>query len=221
MLKKSTAIAGCLAIAAGLLPAAALAQGIYTCVDGKGRKITSDRPIIECIDRSQQEMTPSGTVKRVIGPSLTAHERTVVEEKERQADEQRARDGEEKRRDRALLLRYPNRAIHDKERALALAQVDEVIKASAKRTLELVEQRRQIDLEMEFYLRDPSKAPTSLKRRIEDNDSSAAVQKRFIAEQDIEKQRVNARFDEELSKLKQLWKMANAASGPTNAVEKR
>ena len=35
----------------GCLAGLATAQSIYTCVDGKGRKITADRPIVECIDR--------------------------------------------------------------------------------------------------------------------------------------------------------------------------
>ncbi|MCY1164665.1 MAG: DUF4124 domain-containing protein [Pseudomonadota bacterium] len=194
-------------VAAMLVSGAAMAQGIYTCVDGKGRKITSDRPIAECTDRTQQEITPSGTVRRVIGPTLTAQERAVQDEKDKAAAEARALEAEEKRRDRALLLRYPNRQVHDKERGLALAQVDEVIKASAKRTQELAEQRKAINAELEFYKKDPNKAPPPLKRRLEENESSVAVQKRFVADQDMEKQRVNLRFDEELVKLKQLWGM--------------
>ena len=47
-------------------------------------------------------------------------------------------------------------------------------------------------------------------RRRDENDSSVAGQKRYVAEQTLEKQRVNARFDEELVKLQQLWAMANA-----------
>jgi hypothetical protein len=31
------------------------------------------------------------------------------------------------------------------------------------------------------------------------------IQKRFLADQAQEKQRINARFDEELAKLKMLW----------------
>ena len=56
------------------LAASATAQtaGIYTCVDAKGRKITSDRPIADCIDREQVELNPSGTVRRKVGPTLTA-----------------------------------------------------------------------------------------------------------------------------------------------------
>lgn len=194
-------------IAAWLLSGSAMAQSIFTCTNGQGRKITSDRPIAECTDRSQQEITPSGTVKRVLGPTLTAKERAVQDDKDRQAAEVRARELDEKRRDRALLLRYPNRQVHDTERALALAQVDEVTKASMVRTQELAEQRRLIDQDMEFYKKDVSKAPASLKRRLDENLGAVLVQQRFISDQAMEKQRVNQRFDEELLKLNQLWSL--------------
>ncbi|RYX96697.1 MAG: DUF4124 domain-containing protein [Comamonadaceae bacterium] len=205
-------------LVASLLPVAVGAQSIFTCVDAKGRKLTSDRPIYECADRTQQEMTTTGTVKRVIGPTLTARERSAQDDKDRQAAEIRARETEEKRRDRALLLRYPNKASHDKERAIALAQVDEVIKAAAKRTGELADQRKAIDLDLEFYVKDPSRAPASLKRRLEENDSSVALQKKFIADQDIEKQRVNQRFDEELVKLRQLWTLTAVPGAPASVA---
>ncbi len=195
-------------ISLACLATSAAAQSIYTCVDGKGRKITADRPIVECIDRTQQELSRTGTVKRQVGPSLTAEERAVQDEKDKAAAEMRAREAEEKRRDRALLLRYPSRTVHDQERVAALAQVDEVIKASHKRTMELAEQRKAIQAEFEFYVKDPSKAPPSLKRKLEENDNSSAVQKRFILEQEQEKKRINVRFDEELVKLKQLWALA-------------
>jgi hypothetical protein len=200
--------------------AAASAQGIYTCTDAKGRKITADRPIPECTDRVQRELSSSGTVRREIGPSLTAQELAAQEAKEKLAQEARARDIENKRRDRALLSRYPSRAVHDQERTTALAQVDEVIKAANKRTGELAEQRKTIDSELEFYVRDTSKAPFALKRRIEENDKSVGVQKRFIAEQDLEKKRVNLRFDEELVKLKALWALAGGAATGDAAVAK-
>jgi hypothetical protein len=203
------------------LATSAAAQSIYTCVDGKGRKITADRPIIECIDRTQQELNRTGTVKRQVGPSLTAEERAAQEEKDKAAAEARAREAEEKRRDRALLLRYPSRTVHDQERVAALAQVDEVIKASHKRTLELAEQRKSIEAEFEFYVKDPSKAPPSLKRKLEENNNSSAVQKRFILEQEQEKKRVNVRFDEELVKLRQLWTLAGVAPGPAPVAARK
>lgn len=185
-------------------------QDIYTCIDGKGRRITSDRPIVECLDREQRQLGSSGVVRRVVPPSYTADERARLEAIRKAEDEQRARLAEEKRRERALLIRYPTLAIHDKERAEALGQIDEVIGAVNKREQSLMKQRKDIDTELEFYQRDPDKAPLWLKRKLADNEQQVLVQKRFLDEQAQEKQRINARFDEELAKLRQLWS-GNAA----------
>lgn len=192
-----------------LLGGAAAAQDIYSCVDAKGRTLTADRPIAECSDRTQRALSSSGMVKRQIGPSLTAQEQAVQDEKDRRAAEKLAREAEDRRRDKALLLRYPAAEVHDRERAAALLQIDEVIKASSKRGSELAGQRKALAGELEFYARDPSRAPAPLKRRLEENESSVAVQQRFIAEQAQEKKRVNQRFDEELAKLRQLWTLAS------------
>jgi hypothetical protein len=204
-----------LVLASAFAPAA-FAQ-IYTCIDATGRKITSDRPIAECLSKEQRELNPSGTVKRVVKPVMTAEEQRVADQKLKEEAEERARAEEERRKNRALLSRYPNRAAHDKERAVALAQVDEVIQAAQKRIGELAEQRKKINEELEFYKKDPAKAPQSLRRQIEDNEKSVAVQKRFIGDQDDEKKRANVRFDEELARLRTLWAQAAA---PTETATK-
>jgi len=187
-------------------------EGIYTCVDGRGRKLTSDRPIPECADRQQRVLNPSGTVRAVVGPSLTGPERAALEAKQRREAEERARQAEEKRRERAMLTRYPNRAIHDQERAAALAQITVVRRAALNRVKELERQRKELDSELEFYAKDPTKVPPSLKRLIEENTHSMAVQQRFIAEQEEEMQRVNNRFNEELKRLQPLWAQIGATS---------
>ncbi|WP_296510049.1 DUF4124 domain-containing protein [Rhodoferax sp.] len=184
--------------------------GVYTCVDAKGRKLTADRPIQECIDREQKILNPSGTVRAKVGPSLTAKEQADIEAKEKREAEERSRNAEEKRRDRALLVRYPAKAVHDQERADALAQIAVVVKAATNRLDELAKQRVAIDAEMEFYKKDPTKAPAYLRRQLEENSQSQGVQRRFIGEQEAEAKRVNARFDDELVRLRQLWAAAAA-----------
>lgn len=207
------------AIAAGLMIGAWLphagAEGIFTCVDGKGRRLTADRPIVECIDREQREISPGGIVKRKIGPSLTAQERAAEEDKARQAAEERSRLAEEKRRERALLTRYPDLATHTKERTAANDQADEVIGTARERVVELDAQRRRLDQELEFFNNDPSRLPPKLKRQLEENEQQMEAQKRFVANQEAEKRRVNARFDEELAKLRKLW-----AEKPTTAAKR-
>ena len=181
------------------------AGGIYACVDARGRNLTSDRPIADCIDREQRELNPSGTTRRRIEPTYTALEAQAREEKQRQAALAALQQQEERRRERALLVRYPNAATHERERAAALAQVDAVIHAARKRLGELAEARRSVDLELEFYKKDPSRAPDSLRRMLQDNAQSVSVQNRFLGEQEDERRRVNGRFDEESGRLRQLW----------------
>ena len=197
--------AGISALIGAAAHAQAVIPGVYTCVDAKGRKLTADRPIPECTDREQKVLNPSGTVKAKIGPNLTAQERAELEQKERRNIEERNRAVDEKRRDRALLTRYPNKTVHDQERELALAQIGVVIHAAKTRLEELVKQRAVIDQEMEFYKKDPATAPAYLRRQLDENIQSQTVQRRFIGEQDGETQRVSARFDDELVRLRQLW----------------
>lgn len=187
-------------------------QGIFTCTDARGRKLTSDRPITECSDREQQLLNPSGTLKAKIGPTLTAQERSELELKNKAAQEALARLNEEKRRDRALLVRYPNKTMHDKERTEALTQVGVVRQAALHRVEELLGQRSTLSQEMEFYKKDPSKAPASLRRLVDEVNQSLAVQGRFIADQDNELKRINTRFDEELGRLQQLWALQSPAA---------
>ncbi|BEP45409.1 MULTISPECIES: DUF4124 domain-containing protein [Variovorax] len=186
--------------------------GIYTCTDARGRTLTADRPIAECSDREQRELNPSGSTRRKLEPTYTARELQEREDRAREAAIVAARQTDERRRERALLVRYPNSATHDRERAEALSQIDAVSEAAKKRISELSEDRKKIDEEMEFYKQDPTKAPAALRRRIDENTKSVAVQNRFIAEQEDEKKRVNARFDEERTRLKALWTPQNGGN---------
>lgn len=197
---------GAVAATPALAQAPEPVSGIYTCTDAQGRKLRSDRPIAECIDREQRVLNPSGTVRARVGPTLTAAERAAAEKARREADEARAREAEDRRRERALLVRYPSQETHDKERAEALAQVAAVEDAANRRIDALNEDQRKIDQEMEFYKKDPAKAPTMLRRQIEFVAQSLESQHRFIREQQMEKQRINTRFDEERLQLLPLWK---------------
>ena len=213
-----------LTIVAGLLAGlcgAVFAQtaSIYSCVDRLGRKITSDRPIPECIDREQRELGPSGTVRRIVGPSLTDHERAALEVQRRKEQEERNRVQEERRRDRVLLARYPDKATHDAERAAALALVDEVRDTASKHIAELRQQRKALDVEMEFYRKNPAKAPMNLRRQLAENDEGVLEQQRFLAAQEQEKRRVNQRFDMELAQLQRLWAAQPVLAVPVMPVE--
>jgi hypothetical protein len=179
--------------------------GIYTCVDAQGRKLTADRPIPECMDREQKVLNPSGTLKQKIVPPLSAAERAQLEAKEKAQAEERKRAEDVRRQDHALFLHYPNKAAHDKERAVALEQIADGSRAAVIRLKELAVQRKKLDDEMEFYKKDPAKAPQYLRRQLDENKQNVSAQERILGEQADETRRLHARFDEELQRLRQLW----------------
>ena len=210
------AAAALLALAVPHAGAQSSAGGIYTCVDAQGRRLTSDRPIMACNDREQRELSRSGTVVRVIGPTLTPKEREAEEARQRQAELDRQRGRDAIRRDEALVNRYPNQAAHDDGRKKALAQTQVVVNAAQARIDDLKAERKGLDEEMEFYKKDPSKAPAKVRQAIETNAEAIAVQERAIGAQQAERDRINAAFDEQLVRLRQLWQMQSSA-GPANA----
>lgn len=180
-------------------------RGTYVCVDAKGNNLTSDRPIPACADREQRVLGPSGTVKARIQPPQTAAQRAEVEARQRAQADARAQEQETRRLERALLMRYPNQQAHDRERAEALTRVSTAVELANQRTAGLRTQQRKIDDEMEFYRKDPNKAPATLRAQKEDTERSLNEQARFIAAQEAERTRIEDRFNEELVRLKQLW----------------
>jgi hypothetical protein len=212
----------CVLAAAAFAPAWAAEPApstIFTCIDARGQRLTSDRPIMECLDREQRELKHDGTVRRTIGPSLTAQERAALEERERKLAQERQRQVDERRAQKVLLARYPNQAMHDAERARALRAQQDVIAAGHRHVAELQEQRRRLQQETEFY-KDASKWPVKLRRQIDETDQQIASQQRFIEAQEDEKKRIDEKFDEELARLKPLWaQVGTATSGAGSASE--
>ena len=193
---------------------------IYTCVDKNGRKLTSDRPIPECVDREQRELGPSGTVRRVVGPTLTDHERVAIEAKRRKDNEERLRIVEERRRERVLTTRYPDKATHDIERAAAIGMLEGASVAASQHIQSLRDDRMKLDVEMEFYRSNPTKAPMRLRRQIAENEDNIQERQRFLGTQAQEKRRIHQRFDIELGQLQRLWaeqKMVPVLDAPENA----
>ena len=187
---------------------------IYTCTDASGRRITADRPISTCVDREQRVLGNTGVELRRVAPTLTEQERNAQDAKRRQELAEHQRQREERSRERAMLLRYPNQGVHDAARGEAIAQVNDVVAVAQSRLTELKARRVKLHTEMEFYRKDPKKAPASLQRQIRENDESQDEQQRFLKQQDEEKQRINQRFDVELQQLRKLWGQAQTA--PSN-----
>jgi hypothetical protein len=189
--------------------------GIYTCIDEKGRRLTADRPIPECVAKEQHILNRDGSVKSVRPPTLTPDERADREAQERKAAEARAAQADAVRLDRNLKARYPNEATHLRAREAAIESVRQAIKASEQRLKDLAAERKPLQDESEFYVGRPM--PAKLKAQMDANEVATEAQKNALANQQAEMVRINRFYDVELDRLRKLW--AGAMPGSLGPME--
>ena len=195
------------AVTLTLVAVPALAQSgptrIYTCIDASGKRLTSDRPIAECNAREQRVLNPDGSVRRVVPPNMTPAEHAEAEAREREAQADKAARLDAVRRDRNLMARYPNEAAHQRAREAALEDTRNAVRLSEARVKLLTAERKPLQAETEFYAGKP--LPAKLKSQLDANDAALEAQRTLIQNQEAEVVRINALYDAELERLKQLW----------------
>lgn len=208
------AVAGVLAVVLVISHQPAQGQSIYSCVDGTGKRITSDRPIRECHTREQRVLNADGTVKTILPPTLSAEERAEQEARERKEAQKQVAQQEALRRDRNLMRRFPNEASHQKAREGALDDVRKSLDRSERRLTDLATERKPLADEAEFY---KGKAlPAKLRQQMDANDAAVDAQRALMLNQEAELVRINALYDVELTRLKRLW--AGAAPGSLGPI---
>ena len=201
---------------AGLALAQPKATGpaIYSCVDDKGRRITSDRPIAECLSREQQQLNRDGSLQRTLPPTPTAVERAEQEQRERRTAEAMALQNDAMRQDRTLLQRYKAPEEHQRARVAALDAVRSAMSATDQRMAELTQERRGLVQEAEFYR--GRALPTKLQQSLDAVDTAMTAQRAATRSQRAELDRINRLYDVELERLRQLW--AGAAPGSMGPI---
>ena len=182
---------------------------IYTCNDAHGKRLTSDRPIPECLDTEQRVLNKDGSQRQVLPPRMTAAERAAYEDEQKavQKAEQAYKDAV--RRDRNLVGRYPSPDFHQKAREAALDDVRKSIASSESRVAELLKERKPLMADAEFYK--GKHLPFKLKSALDANDAQQEAQHDIIETQKAEMVRINARYDVELARLRKLWAGAEPA----------
>jgi hypothetical protein len=141
-------------------------------------------------------------VRRVIEPPLTAEQKAA-----REAEAKRQRDEAEKqrsqmRRDLALLETYASEAEIEETRNRALGSRQQLIDRAQQRLLEHQKDRKKLEAEAEFYAK--REMPDKLKRSFDGNASLMRSEQRIIDDVRADMDRVNARFDAELKRWRDL-----------------
>ncbi|HEV8690302.1 MAG TPA: DUF4124 domain-containing protein [Ideonella sp.] len=175
---------------------------IYSCVDAQGHRLSSDRPIPECLGQDQRMLRRDGSIKAIVPPAQTPEEKARQEAAKRQADQIRLAREAEARRDRALLNRYPDQATHDQARAKAQEGVAHQIDIAQRRLRELEAESQALTQEREAA---GKVFPPSLRARMAANEGALEAQRTILRDQEAERDRLNQQFDTELNRLRALW----------------
>jgi hypothetical protein len=93
-----------------MTPPAKTGSTIYSCTDAQGKRLTSDRPIPECVGREQRVLNSDGSVRRVLPPTLTAAERAEAEARDVEAAAERVAKQDAIRRDRFWIVTHASTA---------------------------------------------------------------------------------------------------------------
>lgn len=183
------------------LPMLAHAE-IYICKDVKGNTLTSDRPIPECQDRKVRVLGKNGMTQREIEPPLTEEQKRqrLAEEEKRKAAAVAA--DEQRRQDRALLARYSKEADIEVARGRALDPVNDQIKR--EETTIAAAEKNLAAARAEAAAQPKGKVPANLQRKIEDLGQQIDDSKKLIAERKAEIIQINTRFDQAVSRFREL-----------------
>jgi hypothetical protein len=193
-------------------PPAGSGKAIYTCTTPDGRKLTGDRPIADCMTREQRVLNADGSLRSILPPSMSIEEKAAKEALERKQAVERAAQADAVRRDRNLMQRFANEAVHKRAREAALDDVNTAMRTSERRLQDLAVERKPLTDEAEFYVGKP--LPPKLKQQLDANDAAAEAQRVLIENQKAELVRVNKLYDAELARLKRLWGGAPLGSIP-------
>jgi hypothetical protein len=176
---------------------------IYSCVDAQGHRLSSDRPIPECLSQDQRMLNRDGTVKAIVPPAQSTEEKAQQDAAKRQAEQVRLAREAEARRDRALLARYPDQATHDEARRRALEPANKQIQVAQHRLQELDVETQALAHEREAVT--SRTLPPALRARIAANEGAVEAQRTILRDQQAEHERIDKQFDAELARLRALW----------------
>jgi len=180
----------------------AISSGYYSCRDANGRLLTSDRPIMECMNREQKVHGNDGTVRRVIEAPLTPEQKRQREEEKQRQEAEQERAEQAHRRDQILLSSYSSVAAIEQAQARAQVEPQSGITKSQARLAQLTKERNALNAEAEFYK--GRALPGDLERKFHDNDRARKYEEDLIARRNEEIRQINDRFNADKKRFVEL-----------------
>ena len=167
---------------------------VFCCVDN-GHQVCGDVLPMQCFGKSYREMSPQGTVRRLVEAPLTPEQLARRDAEERARRTELARQRAELRRNQSLLETYSSVADIEARRDRAVEGVDQDLKRAEARHTQLQKKRESLSREAEFYQKRPM--PIPLAAALRESDSELAAQASVIEAKKREIDAIRSRYEQD------------------------
>jgi flagellar biosynthesis GTPase FlhF len=182
----------------------------YRCVTKGGRKYYGSTVPPQCMGELVEALSAQGMVLFRIEPPLTPEQRAAKAAEARKADEAEAAQREaqrtvelQARRDRALLQTYTDESDIERVRQRALASNRQAAEQVEARIAQLNQRQEQFAKQAAKY-KDPSDVPEKFKQDVKAVAYDLSLQEQLLESRRREAAEINARYDEEKRKYREL-----------------
>lgn len=172
------------------------------CINEQGRNACGDILPRECYGRAYREVSERGVTLRYVAAPLSAEQlaqRAIDLERKKQAD---LAAREEQRRNEALLNTYTTEKDIDNAHQRAAAEMNKVTLEIETKLADLQKRKRQLDNEMEFYLKHAP--PDKLQAQMRTTEGELKTTQQLIDSRKKEMAALDARFEDKRQRFRIL-----------------
>ena len=191
-----------LAVSSGTLAAQPAGAASIYCCDVGGQPVCGDILPEACYGRAYREVSPSGTVRRVVPAPLTPEEIAARDAEVNERRVEAALQLKQQRMDEALLETYRSLPQLDARRDREIGALDLAIQALRQREGELIERQRVL-IEEAAQAGEGNVSPV-LEENIQSLDGEIVAQRSVIAAKMRDRAALLDRFDEDRQRYIQL-----------------
>jgi len=192
------------------------AQKLYKYTDANGKVVYTDKIPSEAAGKANDQLNRQGTVTKRNEAAPTPDQVAAKEaERKRKLDEEMAAK-EEKRKNMALLNTYSTEQDIADARARALKLNAEAVEEAQRKLAGAQKRQQELAGEAEFYKKKPM--PAQLKQDIQVNDAAIVSQTELLDKKKKEIETINAKYDEDLRRYRELVKTGTAPGTVTGTA---
>jgi hypothetical protein len=205
-----------LLLCAAALAGPAAAQKLYKYTDANGKVVYTDKMPSDSAGKPNEQLNRQGTVTKRNEGAMTPEQLAAKEaERKRKLDEDMAAK-EEKRKNMALLNTYSSEQDVSEARERALKANADAVEEARQKLAEVQKRQKELATEAEFFKKKPM--PAQLKQDIQVNEASILSHTELLDKKKKEIEVINAKYDEDLRRYRELVKTGQATAAPVTAA---